>query len=86
MKINYIFEYISLHRMKKFGIPCPDVQLLRKHILVMSFIGKDRQPAPKLKDANLSYEDLEVAYAQMEDVSYNMLTLIYKYMYMYANR
>ena len=27
---------------------------------VMSFIGQDGQPAPKLKDANLAYEDLEL--------------------------
>lgn len=54
--------------MKKFGIPCPAVQVLNKHVLVMSFIGKDQIPAPKLKDAPLSVEDLEDAYEQVVKV------------------
>lgn len=54
--------------MKKFGIPCPAVQVLNKHVLVMSFIGKDQIPAPKLKDARLSVEDLEDAYEQVVKV------------------
>ncbi|KAK3088153.1 hypothetical protein FSP39_015427 [Pinctada imbricata] len=65
-------ETANLNRMKKFGIPCPHVQLLRKHILVMSFIGKDGKPASKLKDACLDTADLEVAYAQMEDIMKKM--------------
>lgn len=72
---QFVPVYVHVHykyyllRMKKFGIPCPQVQLLRKHILVMSFIGKDGKPAPKLRDALLDSADLEIAYAQMEDVS-----------------
>lgn len=51
--------------MKKAEIPCPEVVLLKKHILVMSFIGKDHIPAPKLKDAMLNSEDLKNAYYQV---------------------
>lgn len=51
--------------MKKAEIPCPEVVLLKKHILVMSFIGKDHVPAPKLKDAMLNSEDLKNAYYQV---------------------
>lgn len=51
--------------MKKAEIPCPEVVLLKKHILVMSFIGKDHVPAPKLKDAMLNSEDLKKAYYQV---------------------
>lgn len=51
--------------MKKAEIPCPEVVLLRKHILVMSFIGKDAAPAPKIKDARLGAEDLRNAYHQV---------------------
>lgn len=58
-------ETANLNRMKKFGIPCPAVQVLNKHVLVMSFIGKDQIPAPKLKNAHLSVEDLEDAYEQV---------------------
>ena len=57
--------------MKKFGIPCPAVQVLNKHVLVMSFIGEDQIPAPKLKDASLSVEDLEDAYDQVVKVRRN---------------
>lgn len=51
--------------MKKAEIPCPEVVLLRKHILVMSFIGKDHVPAPKLKDVKLSSEDMKKAFHQV---------------------
>lgn len=51
--------------MKKAEIPCPEVVLLRKHILVMSFIGKDHVPAPKLKDVALSSEDMKRAFYQV---------------------
>lgn len=57
-------EMCNLSRMKKAGIACPTVALLKKHILVMSFIGKDQQPAPKLKDAVLSARQLQLAYEQ----------------------
>lgn len=56
-------------RIKKAGIPCPEVVILKKHILAMSFIGKDHVPAPKLKDAILSSEDMKKAYYQVLNVS-----------------
>lgn len=58
-------EMHNLCRMKKAEIPCPEVVLLRKHILVMSFIGKDHVPAPKLKDVALSSEDMKKAFYQV---------------------
>ena len=57
-------------RMKKFNIPCPHVQLLRKHVLVMTFIGAEQKPAPKIKDARLPPEDMQIAYDQILSVSY----------------
>lgn len=51
--------------MKKAQISCPEVVLLKKHILVMSFIGKDHVPAPKIKDALLSSEDMKKAFYQV---------------------
>merc|ERR1719215_619425 len=32
-------EMHNLMKMRKFGIPCPDVVILKKHVLIMSFIG-----------------------------------------------
>lgn len=54
--------------MRKAGIPCPDAVLLKKHILVMSFIGKDHVPAPKLKDVVLGSEEMRQAYRQVLQV------------------
>ena len=42
----------------------PEVVLLRKHILVMSFIGRDQKRAPTLKEAMLSREQMNSAYQQ----------------------
>lgn len=51
-------------KMRKFGIRCPEVVILKKHVLIMSFLGNDNKPAPKLKDANLNEEELQQAYDQ----------------------
>ncbi|XP_033964787.1 serine/threonine-protein kinase RIO3 [Pseudochaenichthys georgianus] len=58
-------EMHNLTRMRKAQIPCPEVVLLKKHILVMSFIGKDHIPAPKLKDAKLGSEEMKSAFYQV---------------------
>lgn len=55
--------------MQRAGIPCPTVVLLKKHILVMSFIGHDQVPAPKLKEVKLSGEEMKEAYYQTLHVS-----------------
>ena len=48
----------------------PEVVVLKKHVLVMSFIGVDGQPAPKLKDAvsHMSKATVEVAYQQVVEM------------------
>ncbi|XP_077989999.1 serine/threonine-protein kinase RIO3-like isoform X2 [Glandiceps talaboti] len=57
-------EMHNLMRMQKVGIRVPDVVLLRRHVLVMSFIGQDQKPAPKLKQAKLTMEQTKDAYFQ----------------------
>lgn len=47
-------EMRNLNRLYTGGIPCPKPVLLRSHVLVMQFIGRDGWPSPKLKDAQLS--------------------------------
>jgi len=42
-------EMANLIRMHRAGIRCPRVVLNRKHLLVMTLIGSDGRPAPKLK-------------------------------------
>uniref|UniRef100_A0AAY5KFD3 Serine/threonine-protein kinase RIO3 n=1 Tax=Esox lucius TaxID=8010 RepID=A0AAY5KFD3_ESOLU len=70
-------EMHNLARMKNADIPCPEVVVLKKHILVMSFIGKDHVPAPKLKDAMLSSEDMKKAYYQVLHVSSDVQLWLY---------
>ncbi|KAF6729714.1 Serine/threonine-protein kinase RIO3 [Oryzias melastigma] len=65
-------EMHNLSRMKRAEIPCPEVVLLKKHILVMSFIGKDHVPAPKLKDAMLDSDDMKAAYCQVLHIMQQM--------------
>lgn len=57
-------EMHNLKRLHSHGIHCPKVVLLKKHVLVMSFIGKDQVPAPKLKDSQLTQDQLKSAYHQ----------------------
>ena len=47
-------EMRNLARLHNAGIPCPQPVLLKSHVLVMSFLGVDGWPSPKLKDARLS--------------------------------
>ncbi|KAM9308290.1 serine/threonine-protein kinase RIO1 [Gastrophryne carolinensis] len=47
-------EMRNLIRLNTAGIPCPEPILLKSHVLVMGFIGKNATPAPLLKNAQLS--------------------------------
>lgn len=57
-------EMHNLTRMRSAGLHCPEVILLKKHVLLMSFIGKEGRPAPKLREAALSAEEVDLAYSQ----------------------
>lgn len=73
-------EFRNLNRMQEAGINCPKVFCLRKQILVMTFIGTEEKPAPKLKDAFLSRSQLEQAYdhcQQMMQALYQKCNLIH---------
>ncbi|XP_055387263.1 serine/threonine-protein kinase RIO3 [Condylostylus longicornis] len=73
-------EMHNLMRMRKFKINCPDVIILKKHILVMSFIGDNHNAAPKLKDAKLTDAELSLAYEEIVDTMimlYNEVKLIH---------
>ncbi|ALC45049.1 CG11660, partial [Drosophila busckii] len=41
-------------RMRNANVPVPEPILLRSHVLVMRFCGKDGWPSPKLKDVEIS--------------------------------
>jgi serine/threonine-protein kinase RIO1 len=55
--------------MKRAGLNCPEPLLLKKHVLLMSFIGDGQKAAPKLKNVDLAPEDWEDAFNQTKTVS-----------------
>lgn len=58
-------DYVYLYdRLSARGVRCPEVVLLKKHVLVMSFIGEDLKPAPQLREVHLSRSQLDSAYQQ----------------------
>ncbi|EDV57782.1 serine/threonine-protein kinase RIO3 [Drosophila erecta] len=58
-------EMHNLMRMQAIGLNVPDVVVLKKHVLVMRFIGDNHNAAPKLKDARLSDAELSCAYEEI---------------------
>uniref|UniRef100_A0AAR2JD40 Serine/threonine-protein kinase RIO1 n=1 Tax=Pygocentrus nattereri TaxID=42514 RepID=A0AAR2JD40_PYGNA len=58
-------EMRNLSRLKAAGIPSPEPIMLRSHVLVMGFIGKDDMPAPLLKNAALSESKARELYLQV---------------------
>ena len=77
-KFHLHIEYLL--RMKEAGIPCPIVVSLKKHVLVMSFIGDQMAPAPKLKDIDLPFADMTIIYDQTVDVSYITAVVLFHYL------
>jgi RIO kinase 1 len=57
-------ELRNYRRIYQAGIPTPAPVLLKSHVLVMEFLGKDGWPSPRLKDAALSEKRLREAYVQ----------------------
>ncbi|KFB41008.1 hypothetical protein ZHAS_00008623 [Anopheles sinensis] len=65
-------ELRNLNRIKRVGIPCPEIVALKKNVLVMSFIGDQMIPAPKLKEAVLSEAQLIVAYEEIVQIMHKL--------------
>lgn len=58
-------EFRNLKRIHQSQIPCPEPLVVKSNVLVMEFIGKDGQQAPRLKDAEADIEDFDEVYEQM---------------------
>uniref|UniRef100_A0A669DQE4 Serine/threonine-protein kinase RIO1 n=1 Tax=Oreochromis niloticus TaxID=8128 RepID=A0A669DQE4_ORENI len=58
-------EMRNLIRLQTAGIPSPEPLLLRSHVLLMGFIGKDNVPAPLLKNTSLSESKARELYLQV---------------------
>ena len=62
-------EMQNLIRMRRQGILCPEVVILKKHVLVMEFIGLGGKHAPCLKEAILTESQWVQAYEETIEVS-----------------
>ncbi|XP_042320591.1 serine/threonine-protein kinase RIO1 [Sceloporus undulatus] len=58
-------EMRNLTRLHTAQIPCPEPIMLRSHVLLMGFIGKNDMPAPLLKNAQLSESKARELYLQV---------------------
>lgn len=58
-------EFKNLKIASKAKVNCPKPIAFFENVLVMSFIGKDGKPAPRLIDVVLSKEDAELIYKQI---------------------
>ena len=58
-------EMRNYRRLALAGLATPPVHLLREHVLLMGFIGRDGLAAPRLKDATLSLSQYTEAATQV---------------------
>ncbi|XP_049876055.1 serine/threonine-protein kinase RIO3 [Pectinophora gossypiella] len=65
-------EMHNMMRLQKIGVNCPEMVCLKKHILVMSFIGRDNKPAPKLRDVILKPEKWQSVYNEVVENMHKM--------------
>merc|ERR1719369_2355812 len=75
-------EMHNLVKMAKGGLRVPEAVVLKKHVLIMSFIGAEGKPAPKLKEAadRMTLKDMQSAYHQVVEMMvqlYNVCHLVH---------
>ena len=58
-------EMRNLKRLQVMGLPCPDPYLLKSHVLIMGFIGRNGWCAPRLKDAELTNKQMNDCYLRI---------------------
>jgi RIO kinase 1 len=68
-------EMRNLRRLEACGVPCPKPILLRVHVLVMEFLGKDGWPSPRLKDARISMSRMKKCYLECAAAMHRMYHL-----------
>ena len=76
-------EIRNLKRIRQKGIKCPEPFDFKSNMIMMEFIGKDGEAAPRLKDALDSFENLEEfenCYLQIMEMNIIYYIIIKKYM------
>lgn len=69
-------ELRNLCRMYKNNLPVPNPILLKSHVLVMTFIGTDGFPAPKLKDVELTSSKARELYRDCVILIWKMFNVV----------
>lgn len=62
----------NLRALRRANINCPEAISLKRHVLVMTFLGSNARPAPQLKDAKLDSEQLQASFEQTIDIMKRM--------------
>mmetsp|Transcript_38746 Transcript_38746/g.75654 ORF Transcript_38746/g.75654 Transcript_38746/m.75654 type:complete len:566 (+) Transcript_38746:43-1740(+) len=68
-------EMRNYRRIYQANIPCPKPVLLKSHVLVMEFLGRNGWPSPRLRDAGLNTRRLREAYVQTLSIMRKMFRL-----------
>lgn len=76
-------EMANLMRLQRANILCPQVVALKSHVLVMSFIGENNRPAPKLKDAHMKEADYILAYDEVTKFQFHYRLFIHNFLICY---
>lgn len=69
-------EMRNLSRMYKNGLAVPEPILLKSHVLLMSFMGKDGYPAPKLKDVEMSTSKARQLYRECVIIIWRLYNIV----------
>lgn len=62
----------NLKLLRSANIDCPEAISLKKHVLVMTFLGSNAKPSPQLKNADLTEDQLRRSYEQVIDIMERM--------------
>lgn len=62
----------NLRSLRRAEINCPEAISLKKHVMIMSFLGSYSNPAPKLKETKLDDAQLKESYDQVIDIMRRM--------------
>ncbi|XP_043464414.1 serine/threonine-protein kinase RIO1-like [Leptopilina heterotoma] len=65
-------EMRNLLRLQQAGVNAPKPIMLRKHVLLMDFIGQEGWPAPKLKDVDLCTSKLRSLYRECIEIMWKL--------------
>lgn len=73
--------YKNLKALQRANIKCPEAVLLKRNVLIMTFIGDEGKPAPQLRHATLSKDELQCAYKQ----TIKMMTDLYEINFVHSD-